>query len=109
MTRLFDHYHPQSDRFFDEVIARDGGPRTHYEIMMQRFNQFSAADIRARRELVNIFFRNQGITFTVYGADSSTERIIPSDILPRIIPAAEWSRIEAGLRRYKMEPLDLGA
>jgi len=38
----------------------------------------------------------QGITFTVYG-ESSTERIIPTDLLPRIIPAEEWAVVEAGL------------
>ena len=97
MTRLFDQYDPQSERFFDEVIARDGAQRSHYEIMMQRFNQFSAADIRARRELVNIFFRNQGITFTVYGVDEGIERIFPFDLIPRIIPGSEWEGIERGL------------
>ena len=97
MSRLFDQYDPQSERFFDEVIARDRAQRSHYKIMMQRFNQFSAADIRARRELVNIFFRNQGITFTVYGVDEGIERIFPFDLIPRIIPSSEWEVIERGL------------
>jgi uncharacterized circularly permuted ATP-grasp superfamily protein len=42
----------------------------------------------------NASFLLQGITFTVYGADSTTERIIPTDLLPRIIPAQEWATIE---------------
>ena len=42
-------------------------------------------------------FLLQGITFTVYGAGNTTERIIPTDLFPRIIPAVEWSDIEAGL------------
>ncbi|HWR00306.1 MAG TPA: circularly permuted type 2 ATP-grasp protein [Chlorobaculum sp.] len=97
MTRLFDHYDALPDRFFDEVISRDGTPRVHYEKMMRRFIQLSPEDIRARRELVNIFFRNQGITFTVYGVDEGIERIFPFDLIPRIIPLPEWETIERGL------------
>jgi uncharacterized circularly permuted ATP-grasp superfamily protein len=97
MTRLFDLYASEPERFFDEVIARNGLPNPHYEIMMRRFNQFSTADIRARREMANIFFRNQGITFTVYGVDAGIERIFPFDLIPRIIPAPEWDIIERGL------------
>lgn len=97
MTRLFDQYNPEPERFFDEVIAQDGSPKPHYQIMMSRFNKFSGADIRARREMANIFFRNQGITFTVYGVDEGIERIFPFDLIPRIIPAPEWNIIEQGL------------
>jgi len=97
MTRLFDLYESEPERFFDEVIARNGSPKPHYEIMMRRFNLFSTADIRARREMANIFFRNQGITFTVYGVEAGIERIFPFDLIPRIIPAPEWDIIERGL------------
>ena len=90
MSRLFDFYNPEPERFFDEVVSRNGTPHPHYNIMMSRFNQFSAADIRARREMANIFFRNQGITFTVYGVDEGIERIFPFDLIPRIIPSTEW-------------------
>ncbi|NTW51702.1 MAG: circularly permuted type 2 ATP-grasp protein [Chlorobiaceae bacterium] len=97
MTRLFDNYDALPDRFFDEVISRDDTPRVHYEKMMRRFTQLSPEDIRARRELVNIFFRNQGITFTVYGVEEGIERIFPFDLIPRIIPLPEWEVIERGL------------
>jgi uncharacterized circularly permuted ATP-grasp superfamily protein len=97
MTRLFDLYESEPERFFDEVIARNGSPNPHYEILMRRFNQFSTTDIRARREMANIFFRNQGITFTVYGVEAGIERIFPFDLIPRIIPAPEWDIIERGL------------
>ncbi|NTV26926.1 MAG: circularly permuted type 2 ATP-grasp protein [Chlorobiaceae bacterium] len=97
MTRLFEHYDACTDRFFDEVIAKNGVPRQHYDKMMRRFAQLSVDDIHARRQLVNIFFRNQGITFTVYGVDEGIERIFPFDLIPRIIPAPEWECIERGL------------
>ena len=44
-------------------------------------------------------FLHQGITFTVYGHEASTEKIIPTDLLPRIIPGAEWDKLERGLRQ----------
>ncbi|HHE32033.1 MAG TPA: circularly permuted type 2 ATP-grasp protein [Chlorobaculum parvum] len=97
MTRLFDLYDAEPGRFFDEVITQEGAPKSHYDILINRFNQFSSADIHTRRELANIFFRNQGITFTVYGVDEGTERIFPFDLIPRIIPGSEWETIERGL------------
>ncbi len=97
MTRLFEHYDAGPERFFDEVISKEGSPRGHYEKMMRRFSQLSVEDIRARRQLMNIFFRNQGITFTVYGVDEGIERIFPFDLIPRIIPSPEWETIERGL------------
>jgi len=51
---------------------------------------------RSKHEADQSFF-NQGITFTVYGNDKGTERIFPHDLLPRIITAAEWEKIERGL------------
>jgi uncharacterized circularly permuted ATP-grasp superfamily protein len=65
--------------------------------MLHRFGQFSIDDIKARREIVNIFFRNQGITFTVYGEDEGVERLFPFDLIPRVVPAHEWQTIEKGL------------
>lgn len=99
MASLFDHYNADEQRFFDEVIADSGIPRQHYGMLLERFNDFSIDDIRARREIVNIFFRNQGITFTVYGVDEGIERIFPFDLVPRIIPSSEWVHIETGLKQ----------
>jgi len=97
MSRFFERYEADAGRFFDEVISRDGIPRPHYDKMLHRFGQFSIEDIKARREIVNIFFRNQGITFTVYGEDEGVERLFPFDLIPRVVPAHEWQTIEKGL------------
>jgi uncharacterized circularly permuted ATP-grasp superfamily protein len=57
--------------------------------------------MRARREEAEMIFRRVGITFAVYGAKdedgSGTERLIPFDLIPRIIPAHEWASMEKGL------------
>ena len=49
---------------------------------------------------------NQGITFTVYSDNAGIERIFPFDIIPRIIQAAEWDHIEAGIRQ-RLKALNL--
>ncbi len=99
MSEFFGCYDADVDHFFDEVIAEEGTPRPHYDKLLERFAEFSADDIRARREIVNIFFRNQGITFTVYGVEEGIERIFPFDLIPRVIPSTEWSMIERGLEQ----------
>ncbi len=71
--------------------------RPHYRALSTRLQTLSTEALAERQRTQERFFLLQGITFTVYGAECSTERIIPSDILPRIISAAEWARIEAGL------------
>jgi uncharacterized circularly permuted ATP-grasp superfamily protein len=96
-TRLFDQYQPQTDVFFDEMFAASGQVRDHYKKLLRRFNELSPNDIEARRQITNVFFLNQGVTFTVYSSDEGIERIFPFDIVPRIVPAAEWNMVERGL------------
>jgi uncharacterized circularly permuted ATP-grasp superfamily protein len=97
MSRFFERYEADATRFYDEVISRNGIPRAHYDKLLHRFSQFSIDDIKARRQIVNIFFRNQGITFTVYGVEEGIERIFPFDLIPRVVPSSEWQIIEKGL------------
>lgn len=84
-------------RPYDEARGPDGQVRPHYAALQARLATLSADELAERQRTQERFFLLQGITFTVYGAESSTERIIPTDILPRIIPAPEWSKIESGL------------
>jgi uncharacterized circularly permuted ATP-grasp superfamily protein len=82
---------------YDEMRAADGAVRPHYAALEARLDTLSSDDLAERQRTLERFFLLQGITFTVYGAESSTERIIPTDLLPRIIPGDEWSTIETGL------------
>jgi uncharacterized circularly permuted ATP-grasp superfamily protein len=82
---------------YDEMLDADGKVRPHFAALHQRLSALASAEMAERQRTLERYFLLQGITFTVYGAESSTERIIPTDLLPRIIPAHEWSRIEAGL------------
>ena len=82
---------------YDEMIAAEGEVRPHYQALNQRISTLAASELAERQRTLERFFLLQGITFTVYGGESTTERIIPTDLMPRIIPAAEWAVIETGL------------
>ena len=82
---------------YDEMLGAKGKVRPHYAALDARLATLSPEDLAERQRTLERFFLLQGITFTVYGAESSTERIIPTDLLPRIIAAEEWKTIEAGL------------
>ena len=92
---------------FDEMIhdecSRDFKnqhiARPHYKQFSQWLSQQSDTYLNARREEADLVFRRVGITFAVYGDGGGTERTIPFDIVPRIFQAAEWSRLEKGLRQ----------
>jgi uncharacterized circularly permuted ATP-grasp superfamily protein len=66
---------------------------------MRVLEHLPAEEIRQRKQAADLSFLHQGITFTVYSDKQATERIIPTDLLPRIVTAAEWGRIEAGLKQ----------
>jgi len=82
---------------YDEMRPADGAVRPHYAALEARISTLSAAQLAERQRTLERFFLLQGITFTVYGGETTTERIIPTDLLPRIIPADEWAKIESGL------------
>lgn len=89
------------DEMYEQVPYAGAAIRQHYK----RYDQWLAKQpgevMRARREEAEMIFRRVGITFAVYGAKdedgSGTERLIPFDLLPRIIPAHEWESMEKGL------------
>jgi len=92
---LLDKYNPGD--FFDEMFASEGQVRPHYAALFERFQNLDREEFEQRRDAVDAAFLRQGITFTVYSDEQGTERIFPFDLVPRIIPAAEWSKIETGL------------
>ena len=82
---------------YDEMLGAEQAVRPHYAALAERLSTLTPRELADRQRTLERFFLLQGITFTVYGAESTTERIIPTDLLPRIIPADEWSKIETGL------------
>ena len=85
--------------FYDEVLQPDGSPRAHCKPLCDSLAGISADELGEIQERVTRSFLNEGITFTVYGDGEADERIIPIDCIPRILPAAEWAELEAGLKQ----------
>jgi uncharacterized circularly permuted ATP-grasp superfamily protein len=89
-------YDPGS--FFDEMFRAPGEPRPHYRALFEQLNALTPQTFEERRKQSDIFFLYQGITFTVYSQqEEGIERIFPFDLIPRIIPRAEWDTLERGL------------
>ncbi len=84
--------------FFDEMYT-DGAKnvRDHYLEFEAWLATQSDATIARKRAEADLIFRRVGITFAVYGNEAGTERVIPFDIIPRMITAKEWAHMEAGL------------
>ncbi len=94
-------------RFFDEMHASSAGAdkqvRDHYQTYERWLGRQPQELMSSRRDEAEMIFRRVGITFAVYGDKdedgSGTERLIPFDLIPRIIPSHEWKEMEAGLKQ----------
>ncbi|MEN9483020.1 MAG: hypothetical protein RJB37_900 [Pseudomonadota bacterium] len=87
---------------FDEMNATGTSVREHYRTYERWLSQQPREVMHARREEAEMIFRRVGITFAVYGDKDSgegTERLIPFDLIPRVIPAHEWREMEKGLKQ----------
>jgi uncharacterized circularly permuted ATP-grasp superfamily protein len=86
---------------FDEMHATPSSVRAHYQSYSQWLAQQAPNVMHARREEAEMIFRRVGITFAVYGEKdedgAGSERLIPFDLIPRVIPAHEWASMERGL------------
>ena len=95
MGNLFQGYAPEA--YFDEMFESTGDVRTHYQRLLTRYTGMSSEEFQKKRDLADNAFLTQGVTFTVYNDQEGTERIFPFDLIPRIIPRAEWEHVERGL------------
>jgi uncharacterized circularly permuted ATP-grasp superfamily protein len=89
----------ESDSFYDEMFDVDGLPRVDCEPLYERMQLMTADDLTRRQRAADRSMVQLGITFNVYGDRQGHERIIPFDIVPRIIANQEWEWIERGLRQ----------
>lgn len=92
----FVGYAPVADGY-DEMLDDRAQPRKPYRRLHRELLKLTPEELSRSKQKADLFFFNQGITFTVYGRTEGTERIFPHDLLPRIIPAADWETIERGL------------
>ncbi|CCH02628.1 protein of unknown function DUF404 [Fibrella aestuarina BUZ 2] len=94
-TFTFSDY--QTENFFDEMFSPDGQVRPGYRAFRQRVEQLRRTEMISRQQAAERTLMSMGITFNVYSEGEGTERIMPIDIIPRIIESAEWDQMEQGL------------
>ena len=84
---------------FDEMTGRSGDLREPYQSFKSWFDAEDPARLRAKQREAEELFRLSGITFNVYGREDAEERLIPFDIIPRIISGREWQRLTRGIEQ----------
>ena len=84
---------------FDEMTLRDGSSRPGYGFLKTWLESTPPDLLSLHRTEAELLFRRIGITFAVYGANEGEERIIPFDIVPRILTKPEWQRLSRGLEQ----------
>ena len=83
---------------WDEMFY-NAGIRPAYQHFVSAIQDLSSEEMAHKDELAKKLFMSQGITFTVYSSGEGIEKIFPFDIIPRILEAAEWKHIEAGIKQ----------
>lgn len=85
--------------FYDELIENGGMPRMGAKQLVERITSLPDAELLQYQRAAESAMYRMGVTFTVYGREEGTEKILPFDIIPRIIDAKEWYDIERGLKQ----------
>ena len=96
----------QSDGFFDEMIGEDGAPRAAARLLAQEITSLPPGELQLRQQAAERALVQAGITFNVYSDNQGVEKVLPFDLVPRIVSSAEWSRLERGLRQ-RIQALNL--
>jgi uncharacterized circularly permuted ATP-grasp superfamily protein len=104
----FNGYDPENGPFFDELFRAPGRPRPGLEAVVAAIDGLEEGVLRARQRAAEHLLLNLGITFTLNGDSDGdgSERIFPFDIIPRVIAAKEWQRLERGITQ-RLEALNL--
>lgn len=85
--------------FFDELVGPRGGPRAAARQLWRYLKGLDRDELLERRDACEVAALVAGISFRVYHDEGSADRAMPFDLIPRIIPLAEWRRISAGLEQ----------
>jgi len=85
--------------YYCEMLGRDRGSEAALAAIRDRLGRISMAELRRRAELAERELFNLGITFTVYSERDAIDRILPFDVIPRVLSVADWRTIESGVRQ----------
>jgi len=94
------------DGFFDEMFEAPDTPRPSCRALAERLSTLDAKELQYRQALAESAMFDTGITFNVYGHEQGAEKILPFDIVPRVVEAEQWAHLEAGLKQ-RIEALNL--
>ncbi len=95
-----DRYHDRMTKTaknFDEMVRTDGSVTHPYAAYDAWFKSQDPARLESKAEEAEAFFRRTGITFNVYGQSEAQERLIPFDLVPRILSHREWAKLSKGI------------
>ena len=84
---------------WDELVDGEGNPRPGAGELVQQLQDLGLAELQQRQDLAELDILGMGITFTVYSDGRGIDRAWPFDIVPRVIAASEWRRVERGLQQ----------
>ncbi|MFT3996825.1 MAG: circularly permuted type 2 ATP-grasp protein [Asticcacaulis sp.] len=87
----------KTDGFFDELFEKDGVAHAAAAGLVEQIDALSRADLRRRQKLAEDILYQSGNTFNVYGDKKGTEKILPFDIIPRLVSGADWNKLERGI------------
>ena len=85
--------------FFDEMFGENGQPRAAARHLARNIESLPERELLNRQLAADRALVQSGITFNVYGESEGVEKTLPFDLVPRIVPATEWDRIERGLKQ----------
>ncbi len=93
----FNDYDPGD--FYDELFVAPGQPRPDAIPLIERMTSLGIEEVLRRQQAAQVALFKLGVTFNVYSDNQGTERILPFDIIPRIVSAADWEVLERGLKQ----------
>ena len=89
----------QTEGFFDELVDEGGLARPDAAELIRLINSMPPGELSRRQRAIEKSLYKMGITFTVYGDSAGTEKIMPIDVIPRVVSSVLWHHIEAGLKQ----------
>ncbi|MCL5286162.1 MAG: circularly permuted type 2 ATP-grasp protein [Nitrospirae bacterium] len=97
MNSLLANYDP--GLFYDELVASPGIPRPSARLLFELLDSLPAGELGRLQKAAETALYRMGVTFTVYSDDRGLEKIMPFDIIPRVVGAREWKVVEEGLKQ----------
>lgn len=93
----FNNYNTEG--FYDELCNADGSPRPVAAMLFRRINELPEGELAKRQYAAESAFYDNGITFAVYGNKDGKDKIIPFDVIPRVVGSDDWRHLESGLKQ----------